>query len=379
MNTRIIKIGMDVHSTNYTLCAMEAKWNEPDQLIRNITVEPEIKNILKFIDEIKERVGPESEITCGYEAGGLGYTIQRELKKKGINCIIMAPSTMKRTATDSRKKTDKRDARNIAELLISGGYKSVYVLTEEDEDIRDYLRMRADLVDQRKRTMQEIQAFCLKHGEKYEGKTSWTEKHLEWLRKLELREIARETLDEYISYYEQQEERIREIEKRIEEISEKTVYVEKVHRLKCFLGIKTITALSCIVEIGDYNRFRKARDFSSYLGLVPGQHESGNSEKRMPITKAGNQNLRKILVEASGGICKGRIGYKSKELKRRQKGNDRKIIAYADHGNIRFRRKYYHMMHAGKQRNIAVTAVARELSCFIWGMMTNHFESYSFS
>ena len=81
--------------------------------------------------------------------------------------------------------------------------------------------------------------------------------------------------------------------------------------------------------------------------------------------------MRKLLTEASGGICKGQIGHKSKDLKARQYGNPPEVIAYADKANERLRRKYYRMIRHGKKRNIAVTAVARELACFIWGMMAD--------
>ena len=63
---------------------------------------------------------------------------------------------------------------------------------------------------------------------------------------------------------------------------------------------------------------------------------------------------------------------KSKDLKARQSGNTPEMIAYADKANERLRRKYYKMIRHGKKKNVAVTAVARELACFKWGMMTDH-------
>ena len=68
----------------------------------------------------------------------------------------------------------------------------------------------------------------------------------------------------------------------------------------------------------------------------------------------------------------GQIGHKSKDLKARQHGNAPEVVAYADKANERLRRKYYKMIRHGKKRNVAVTAVARELACFIWGMMTEN-------
>ena len=130
--------------------------------------------------------------------------------------------------------------------------------------------------------------------------------------------------------------------------------------------------MSLIVETGDFSRFVKGNIYSAYLGLVPGEASSSTDINRLCITKAGNKHARTVLVEAVQSICKGSVGAKSKDLAARQKGNDPAMIAYADKANERMRRKYYRMIHKDKQRNTAVTAIARELACFIWGMMTDN-------
>ena len=72
-------------------------------------------------------------------------------------------------------------------------------------------------------------------------------------------------------------------------------------------------------------------------------------------------------------LSKCKIGYKSAVLKKRQLGNPPKVIAYADKANERLRRKAYHLiLGEKKKRNIAVVAIARELACFVWGLMTDH-------
>ena len=184
--------------------------------------------------------------------------------------------------------------------------------------------------------------------------------------------MIRETLDEYLSTYDDLTARIKRYDERIQEIAGQKEYNEKVRKLECFLGIQTHTALSLIVETGDFNRFSKGNIYAAYLGLAPGEHSSGESTGRLGITKAGNSHLRRLLIEAAGGICKGRIGQKSKSLTARQKGNPVDVISYADKANIRLRSRYYRLTNHGKKRNIAVTAIARELACFVWGMMTDH-------
>ena len=84
--------------------------------------------------------------------------------------------------------------------------------------------------------------------------------------------------------------------------------------------------------------------------------------------------MRQLLIEASGGICKGGVGHKSRELRARQNGNTAEVIVYADKANTRLRSRYYKFIRHGKKRNVAVAAIARELACFVWGMMTDNIE-----
>lgn len=372
---RILKIGMDVHTTNYTLCAMEPVIGEEDRVFATIKVTPDYKNILMFIENLKQKLGLDHDydIQCGYEAGCLGYSLYNQLTAAGIKCVILAPTTML-TQQGVRIKTDMRDAHMIAQCLSYGGYHAVYIPTEDDNSVKEYLRMRNDHKLELKKIKQQINAFCIRHGFCYEG-TKWTQAHLKWIKKLEITNaLYRETLDEYMASYEEAEAKIERFDKRIEEISEQTKYHEKVKRLGCFLGIKTYTALSLIVETGDFERFAKGNQYAAYLGLAPGENSSSDSIHRLGITKAGNSHLRQLLIESAGGICKGAVGHKSKELRARQNGNTAEVIAYADKANTRLRSRYYKFIRHGKKRNVAVAAIARELACFVWGMMTDQIE-----
>ena len=369
---RIIKIGMDVHSKNYTLCAMEPVIGEDDRIFATIQVTADYKNVLMFIEELKFKLGLDNEydIVCGYEAGCLGYSLYNQLTAAGVKCVILAPTTML-TQQGKRVKTDARDALMIAQCLSYGGYHAVYIPTEEDDSVKEYLRMRDDHKDALKKIKQQINALCLRHGYHYDG-TKWTIKHVTWLRKLELSPLYRETLNEYMASYDEQTAKIERFDKRIEEIAEQERYLEKVKRLGCFLGIKTHTALSLIVETGDFARFVKGNTYAAFLGLAPGENSSGDKINRTGISKAGNRHLRLLLIEAARGICKGAVGHKSKELRSRQNGNPAEVIAYADKANTRLRSRYYKFIRHGKPKNVAVAAVARELACFVWGMMTEN-------
>ena len=369
---RILKIGLDVHSTNYTICAIEPVIGEEERILASMQVAPDYKNIILFIEGLKLKLGLEDryDVVCGYEAGCLGYSLYNDLTAAGIKCVILAPTTMM-TQQGKRVKTDKRDALVIAQCLAYGCYHAVYVPTEEDDSVKEYLRMRDDHKNALKKVKQQINAFCLRHGEIFPG-DKWSIKHVSRLRKMKLKPLYREVLDEYLATFDELSAKIERLDQRIEELAAQSRYQEKVKRLGCFLGIKTHTALSLIVETGDFARFSKGNTYAAFLGLAPGEHSSGAKTNRTGISKAGNAHLRTLLIESARGICKGAVGYKSKALRKRQNGNTAEVIAYADKANTRLRSKYYRFIRHGKKKNIAVAAIARELACFVWGMMTDH-------
>ena len=371
---RILRIGMDVHTQSFTLCALESKFCEEDQILAIITVGPDHKNVLDFIRRIKEKMDPKGQdkidVECGYEAGCLGYSLFHTLTACKLKCRILAPTTML-SEKGPRIKTDRRDAKLIAQCLSNGGYHAVHIPTAEENAVKEYIRMRDDHKIALKKVKQQANALCLRFGFHYDG-THWTGMHLKWLRALKLPKLIRETLNEYLATYDELTAKIDRYDHRIQEIAAQSEYKEKVRKLECFLGIKTHTALSLVVETGDFVRFRKGNIYAAYLGLAPGEHSSAESGGKLGITKAGNSHLRRLLIEAAGGICKGQIGKKSKDLIARQNGNPSDVIAYADKANVRLRSKYYRLIRHGKKRNVAVAAVARELACFVWGMMTDN-------
>mgnify|MGYP000069663012 CR=1 FL=1 len=87
----IIYVGMDVHSSNYTLTSYMVG---NDNCFATVQVEPDYKNILKYLEKVQENMGTPCEFHCGYEAGCLGYVLYHQLRDHGIDCTILAPTTM---------------------------------------------------------------------------------------------------------------------------------------------------------------------------------------------------------------------------------------------------------------------------------------------
>lgn len=367
-----IYVGMDVHKETFTLCSFTV---ETDKAMHYQKTSADYKNVLKYVEYLRGIYGENARIICGYEAGCLGYSLYHKLTTYNIECVILAPSTMLEQRSRKRVKTDKRDAEVIARCLAQHNYSPVYIPTAKDEETKEYLRMRDDHKLAIKKIKQQILAFCLRHNYVYRDGGNWTNNHIQWLASLELTPLYRELLDEYLFTYRTLKEKIERFDKRIEELANQEEYKESVKKLCCFIGIKEHTALSIIVETGDFNRFPDAQHYAAYLGLVPGENSSGDNQKRLGITKAGNGHLRHLLMESAQSYGRGRVGVKSKLLQKKQSGNVQQVIYYADKANERLRRRYYKLvLRNGKKHNVAKTAIARELSCFIWGMMTNNIE-----
>lgn len=358
----LIYAGMDVHKESISIAIFRDN-------NKNVEFERQIKNepgqIKKFFKRLKEKG---ENIIAVYEAGPTGFVIHRQLENMEITCLVAAPSLLPRKPGD-RIKTDKRDAIMLAKVLRNGEIVSVYVPTRSDEAARDYLRMCNDMRGDLKKLKQRLLLYLLRIGKKYDttGKKYWTGTHRAWLKSLIFEEELHKLIfDEYYIALVEMEEKINRLNCKIEEISTETRYAEKVSQLRCFKGVDTLTALTFVTEIGDFRRFRKAHEFMAYLGLVPSEHSSGEKRKIGGITKAGNSRLRKLLIESSWHY---RSYSPSKRLAMRRKGQPSVTIAYADKAGRRLSKKYIKLIQRGKIPQKTVTAVARELSGFIWGMM----------
>ena len=364
-----VYVGIDSHTTNYTLATIT---KDAEKAFNINTYSPAYTNVIKYCKALVKQYGDDTEILVGYEAGCLGFKLKRDLEENGLHCIVIAPTSMPDRNKKNKKKTDKRDAAAISKCLAYDDYGEVYTPDDEDEAVRDYIRMREDHKKQLKVIKQQIGAFCTRHGKRFENGKCWTGKHMKWLKDLAMSEALRLVLDGYLQTFETITDRLDSMDKHIAEVSETDKYRENVHKLICFKGIKTLTALALIVEVCDFHRFAKAKNFAAFLGLTVGELSSSDDINHLGITKQGNRFLRRLLTEAAQSFGRAVSG-KSEVLKKRQEGNTEAVIAYADKGNERLRKRFYTLvMRNRKAYNKAAAAVARELASFIWGMMTDN-------
>lgn len=256
------------------------------------------EGLRRFVRRLKRRV-PGSIEVC-YEAGPLGYGLQRSLIAQGLDCIVIAPSLIPRKPGD-RIKTDRRDARKLAEALRAGLLTEVHPPTPEQEAVRDLCRAREAAKADQKRVRHRLSKFLLRREIRWTaGRNAWTRAHMEWLRGRRLDHPADQAiLEDHLLALEQLEGRLSAFDEQIARIAEQVPYAEPVGWLRCFRGVDTLTALSIVTELHDVQRFASPRALMAYLGMVPSEYSTGSRQSRGPLTKAGNSRLRRLLIEAA--------------------------------------------------------------------------------
>jgi transposase len=306
-----------------------------------------------------------------YEAGVCGYALQRQIEAGGgaVSCIVVAPSLIPRKPGE-RIKTDRRDARRLAELLRAGLLTEVCPPTPEDEAVRDLVRAREDAKQDLTRCRHRLGKFLLRRGLVFSGgKKTWTEAHRRWLRSLSFEHACDQAVfDDYLLAIEQLEQRLGTFDSRLAEIAGQEPYSKPVGWLRCFRGIDTVTAVSLVAELHDFRRFDSPRALMAYLGLVPSEFSSANSTHRGGITKTGNSHVRRLLVEASWHY---RHRPSIRALRKRREGQPAAVIAIADRAQQRLNRRYSRLSERRMATPKVVLAVARELAGFIWAAMSH--------
>jgi transposase len=267
-----------------------------------------------------------------------------------------------------RVKTDRRDARKLARLLRAGELTSVYIPEATDEAIRDLCRARSDAVDDRRRSRHRLKGFLLRHGYRYQGKSSWSAAHECYLRELVLPHPAMKViLEEYLQAIAAAGERIARCEVGMRALLEQWRLAPAVRALMAFKGFQTVAAMIVVSELGEVDRFAHPRQVMAYLGLVPTENTSNDKRRQGRITKCGNAHARWLLVEcAQHYATPPKV---SQHLSRRQQGQPAQVRAISWRAQNRLHNRYRRLLARRLQRNKAIVAIARELCGFIWELL----------
>jgi transposase len=216
------------------------------------------------------------------------------------------------------------------------------------------------------RARHRLSKLLLRHGLRYERR-AWTQPHEAWLARVDLgHEAAQVAFDDYRGAVAALGVRRDLLEREIARLAVASSWAKTIARLRCLRGIDTLSAVGLCAEIGDFERFAKAGQLMSFVGLVPSEHSTGSQRRQGAITRTGSDHARRLLVEAAWHYR--RRPYVSQHLERRQVGQPAEAVAISWQAQRRLYRLLQRMDRRGKGRNVATVAAARELAGFCWAI-----------
>ena len=357
-------VGMDVHADTIAVAVAEASGE-----VRSLGIIP---NRMESIRKMIGKLAPVETLKCCYEAGPTGYVLYWELTQLGVACEVIAPSLIPTKAGD-RVKTDRRDAEKLARCYRAGELTPVWVPDADHEALRDLVRAREAAKKDQLRYRHRLGKFLLRHGKRpMEAGTAWTQKYLNWIRiHVHFEQPALEiTLKHYREEVDHIAERLGKLEQAIDEAvkqapAEIRIVIEALQALR---GVAQTTAATVVAELGSLSRFQSPTQLMGYSGLVSREHTSGNRVQRGAITKSGNAHLRRVLVEAAWTYrhrpnVQGRVLRRQKSL-----ALSEEVTRIAWKAQQRLSKRFTALVARGKESNVAVIAVARELLGFMWAI-----------
>jgi transposase len=320
--------GLDVHK-NFCQAIVMTKDGE---LVKEGRIKSEKEDIQRFFSSLEN-------VEVAFEASGNYEYYYDILDSLGYKVHLSHPLKT-RLIADARIKTDKIDAKAIADLLRGDLLPTSYVPPEKIRRIRHLVRHRIALGHHRTKLKNQIHAVLRRKNLKYQGQDTFTGNGIKWLRSLNNSEI-----DSYLAIFETV---VREIKSVDRDINTESMNHKEIKLLTTIPGIGPYSAMLIFSEIGNIHRFNSEEKLFSYAGLIPRIHQSGENGYHGRITKEGSKYLRWILVEAV-----------------------QVHIRYAPESKITY---HYYRVKKKRPNNVAKVAAARKLLQAIYHMLKNEDE-----
>ncbi len=236
-----------------------------------------------------------------YETGPFGYGLHDWLKSKAVDSMVVSAAHVP-GEIGNRVKTDRRDGLKLARTLEAGLLRGIFVPEARQRADRELVRQRHRVQRDRCGAMVRIKSFFLTYSVEVpeEAGADWSGDFEAWLRgfQLEDRSLQR-VFEELRGIYFDLDARVDALTKELRQMAKSTDYRGMVELLSSVPGIGWLSALTLAVEIGDFGRFPDGEAFSSYVGVTPSEHSSGDRIRHGHITRQGNPVVRSVLVESS--------------------------------------------------------------------------------
>lgn len=246
---------------------------------------------------------PDCKITVIYEAGFRGFGLYDQIVSDGWQCIVTPPHTLTQQKC-SRQKNDRIDCRRMAKNLENGDYKICHVPSKESREDRQVSRIYGQIQRDIVRVCNRIRRALEFHGlDEQFAPGRWSRgqynKLAGMIGNMDISESLKFSLNIMFGELKQLRLLRKDVLRKLRVLAKSEFYKDRVRILKTAPGIGALTSIRLCLEWGDLSRFNRKEDFASFLGLIPSEHSTGDTEHKGHITKQGNPNVRSWLIESS--------------------------------------------------------------------------------
>ena len=329
-----VVVGLDVHKRSI-VAAIRVNGRE----VKHCTMPADAQAVVRTLEPY--RAGMQMVV---YEAGLTGYGLARALQGAGMPAVVVAPNRTPRCST-VQNKSDRLDCRNLALFAEKGGLlKAVAIPTQQEEQDRQLIRTRQQLMDERRRVKQHIKSLLTCHGiAEPPGLAHWSCAAVQALRSMKLSRSLRVCLDVALRSLQHFNQELDRLGKEIARVSGLARHRRGMWLLRSHPGVGSTTASTFLLEVYRPERFANEKQVAAYVGLAPRVRQSGETRHGGPLVRAGRGHLRAMLVEASWTWI-------------RLDGQARAV--------------YRHLVYTTGNAGKAIVAMARRLAIRLWRMLT---------
>jgi transposase len=331
-----VYIGVDVSRAKWVY---KVRWGGQEQ--RKLSTPGELHHLQALVREYRG-----SNVHVVYEACGFGYEIAWWCQEKGVDVLVVAPSTVEQ-APGKRVKTDRLDAGKLARDREQGRLKGVRIPTRTEHTHRQLSRTYAQALKDKQRTQARIRSMMQEQGRLGPVPQRGWNTYLRWLKEQELPSMVRQCVEELLVLHEAALASVKRLAKALLELSKQEPYAAVVRGLQAQAGVGAFTAIRLVLELGDIRRFARAGSFPRYLGLTPSENSTGETERRGHLMKCGPRVVRGWLIQCAWVSVRPNRDAQLREVFERlapKIGKKRAIVAVARRLALRLRARWLEVL-----------------------------------
>jgi len=257
------------------------------------------------LNKYLQRNFPGANYLTVYEAGLTGFSTHRQLESQGFHNIVVHPADVPTMDKERRQKRDKSDARKLGRGLRNGDLQELYVPSLEVQQDRELIRYRCNrLAPKLTRIKNQIKSLLYLYGiekpTEFATSSHWPKAYIEWLHSIQMAYLSgQQALEHLLDELAFNQEKLRQANRQIIELSRQEAYRERVKLLRSVPGIGLLVAMVILTEIDQMERFESLDKLCHFVGLVPNVYASDDKERIGHQTRRGNSLLRRMLLQSA--------------------------------------------------------------------------------